>query len=382
MNEEDILAAIARVLGGPPPPFGIGDDAAVLPPLQGSPVITVDAAVEGVHFTRALLSLEDVGYRATMAAASDLAAMGAAPRALLAAITAPRGTPLEDFVSLARGQRAAADELGTTIVGGNLARGALLSLTTTALGECGAPLIRGGARAGDRIGVLGGLGFAAAGLRLLLLRGDDAVTLGRDDYPDTYTCIEAFRRPQARFAEAARLVGVASSALDVSDGLAIDAARLAQASGVKLVVSARAIEQTGGPALAAAAKALGTTALELSLHGGEDYALLFTAPTLPVGAVDIGHVDTGPPGLVVLDEAGVAVPLPGGFAHFGAGTLPAAVSCRRPAARRPSSDRGASPSKTRERPDHDGSSRRARRRRQPRSYTSACRPGKPCQPRS
>lgn len=321
MNEERILAAIARVLGGPPSPSGIGDDAAVLAPFAGAPVVTVDAAVEGVHFTRALLSLEDVGYRATMAAASDLAAMGASPRALLAAITAPRDTPIEDFVALATGQRAAADALGTAIVGGNLARGGLLSLTTTAIGETRAPLLRRGARVGDRVGLLGPIGLSAAGLRLLLARGDDATRTGPDDYPDTYTCIEAFRRPTARFGEAALLEGIATSALDVSDGLAIDGARLGQASGVRLVLSARAVESAGGAALWAAAGVLGTTALALALEGGEDYALLFTAVELPRGARAIGHVDDGPPGLVVLDGAGVAVTLPDGFAHFGGGQL-------------------------------------------------------------
>lgn len=316
MNEENILAAISLILGGPPPPRGIGDDAAVLPALQHPPVLTVDAAVEGVHFTRTLLSLEDVGYRATMAATSDLAAMGAEVRGLLSAITAPKDTPIADFESLARGQREAADALGTSVVGGNLARGGLLTLTTTAIGECAAPVLRSGARVGDLVGVFGPLGLANAGLRLLLAHQGEATSAGADDYPDTYICIEAFRRPFARLDEGRVLRDVATSALDVSDGLAVDGARLAQASNVRLELDEAAIAQAGGPALHAAASALGTSAAALALEGGEDYALLFTAKTLPEGARLLGRVTSGPPGLVVRDDDGLQVALPTGFSHF------------------------------------------------------------------
>lgn len=316
MSEADILAAMAAILGGPPAPAGIGDDAAVLPRFHGAPVISVDAAIEGVHFTRALLSLEDVGYRATMAAASDLAAMGATARAIVAAVTAPRGTALCDFEAIARGQRAASDELQAPVVGGNLARADVITVTTTVLGEVDTPLLRSGARVGDLVGVFGRLGLAHAGLRLLLARGDGATAARAENYPDTYSCLTAFRRPRALLEAGRALVGCATAALDVSDGLAIDAARLARQSDVRLELLAGPIADAGGPALRAAARALDTTALDLALRGGEDYALLFTAPTLPPGATLLGRVIAGPAELVVRGEDGLLVELPTGFSHF------------------------------------------------------------------
>jgi thiamine-monophosphate kinase len=206
--------------------------------------------------------------------------------------------------------------LGTTVVGGNLSRGPCLSLTTTVVGETSHALPRSGARIGDRVGVVGALGLAAAGLGLLQRAGARARAADRLIYPDTYSCLEAFRRPRALVEAGLALAGLATAALDVSDGLAIDGERLAQASGVRLVLDAGVIAGLGGAPLAHAAAALGTTPLALALHGGEDYALLFTAPRLPPFSTWLGDVTNGPAGLVVLDETGEPLPLPAGFAHF------------------------------------------------------------------
>src|SRR5262245_2552264 len=120
----ELLRAIFAPSGGVGPIIlGIGDDAAVLKAPSEFIVWTVDAAVDGIHFRRAELALEDVGYRSTMAAASDLAAMGARPLGLLAALVLPENLDDVALSEIARGQRAAADELGSAIVGGNLARG-------------------------------------------------------------------------------------------------------------------------------------------------------------------------------------------------------------------------------------------------------------------
>ena len=150
--------------------LGIGDDAAVLALSSEARVCSVDASVQGVHFDLRYLSLEDVGYRSFQAAASDLAAMGAEPVAALSALILPAGLSPAGIDELTLGQQAASRECACPIVGGNLSRGTELSLTTTVLGRAGMPLARSGARPGDQLWLLGGVGLVAAGLACLCLR--------------------------------------------------------------------------------------------------------------------------------------------------------------------------------------------------------------------
>lgn len=297
--------------------LGIGDDAAVLAPGREPLVWTIDCAVEGVHFRRDLIGFEDLGYRATMAAASDLAAMGAAPLGLLAALVLPEDVGDDDLAAIARGQRAACDALGTAIVGGNLARGGELSITTTALGAAPAPLRRDGARAGDVLAMAGPVGLAAAGLRLLDrgLHGSG----GAGDAGAALRAIQAFRRPLARIDAGLRARASASAAIDVSDGLAADLAHLARASGVRAVLDRDALLT---PELIAVAALLGEDPVELALHGGEDYALVIAgrdAGALP-GFVAIGRCEPRAEGEseVALRDAGGVTPVKtAGFDHFG-----------------------------------------------------------------
>ena len=264
---------------------GIGDDAAVLSPGPDLLVWTVDAAVDGVHFRRDLLSLVDVGYRATMAAASDLAAMGAAPRGLLAALVLPSDVGDRELAELAAGQRAAADALGTAILGGNLARGSELSITTTALGAAPHPFTRAGAVPGDALWAAGALGLAAAGLALLLA-GHTPVSAA------AHAALQSWRRPEARIAEGLAARGWAHAAIDVSDGLAQDVRHLARAAGVDAVLDEDALIS---PALREIAAELGEDPLDLALHGGEDYALVVAAPDGPglPGFTRIGWIPYG-----------------------------------------------------------------------------------------
>lgn len=306
------IALLRAALAGPPDPrvlLGIGDDCAVLAPSAAPLVWTVDASVEGVHFRRDLLTLTDVGYRATMAAASDLAAMGAAPLGLLAALVLPAWWTDEDLAQLAAGQRRAATELGTAILGGNLARGGELSITTTAMGVAERPLTRAGARPGDTLWMAGPVGLAAAGLALLL----------RDPQAEG-PAVDAWRRPVARLADGLRTAPLARAAIDVSDGLAQDAAHLAAASEARLLLDAGALVS---PELSAAAAQLGRDPLDLALHGGEDYALVVA---LPAGEATAGFVRIGEVVALVTGEAQVALrrgdgsiaALEGrGFDHFG-----------------------------------------------------------------
>jgi thiamine-monophosphate kinase len=269
--------------------LGIGDDAAVLKS-AGRWVWTVDAAVEHVHFERAWLSLADLGFRSFQAAASDVSAMGGAPFAALSSVIFPSHFAAAELNQLARGQRAAARALGCAIVGGNLARGAELSITTTVVGSVPRrPLLRSGARVGDELWLSGDVGWAAAGLRLL------QAGTRRGTSTAARRALSAFRRPQARLAAGLELARGAHAAIDISDGLAGDARHLAQASGVELLIDVAALLATLSPALHSLAARLGVSALELALYGGEDYAILAAGPkrARPTSARVIGSVGKG-----------------------------------------------------------------------------------------
>lgn len=303
---------LRAVLGAPSDPrvvLGIGDDAAVIAPPADPIVWTVDAAVEGVHFRRDLISFADLGYRATMAAASDLAAMGAAPLGLLAALVLPPSVTDADLEALARGQREAADLLGSAVIGGNLARGGELSITTTAIGAAARPLTRSGARPGDTVWMAGPVGLAAAGLALLMAGRADA----------SAPAVDAWRRPRARIEAGLAVAPSARAAVDVSDGLAQDIGHLAVASDVAVVIDAAAIITAE---LRDAAAIAGRDALDLALHGGEDYAIVAAIPGdhAPPGFVRIGVVTrhAGGPRVSLLGEDGEVTALDGGgFDHFG-----------------------------------------------------------------
>ncbi len=140
---------------------GIGDDAAVLDP--GGLVWTVDVQVDGTHFRPEWASWEDIGWRSFMAAASDLAAMGAEPIAALSSLVLAPAIDDQALDAIARGQAAASLAAGAPVVGGNLARGTETSITTTLLGRAAQPVLRSGAQPGDGVYLAGPVGLAAAG---------------------------------------------------------------------------------------------------------------------------------------------------------------------------------------------------------------------------
>jgi len=290
---------------------GIGDDAAVLARPGSRLVVTVDASVEGTHFRRSLLSLEDVGFRAFHAALSDLAAMGATPLAALSALTLPRGFPARDLAALTRGQAEAAAGAGCPIVGGNVARAPLLSVTTTVLGRARRTLGRDGARPGDECWLVGEVGLAAAGFALL-----ERASRGRTGAP-ARRCIEAWRRPRALVARGGGLLVRAHAAIDVSDGLAGDATRLASASGCRLVLDERQLRRVLDPALVTVAARLRRDPLAFALYGGEDYALVAAGNTArrPRWARPIGYFEPGTGGFLE-DAAGRRGRLGGGYDHL------------------------------------------------------------------
>jgi thiamine-monophosphate kinase len=254
------LAARTRLVDGriPAGEVWIGDDAAVVAASPGGrTVMATDLVVAGVHVDLELCGLDDLGYKALMVTVSDLAAMGARPTYALVSVAAPPGTDLDRVVE---GVAVAAEEVGCAVVGGDLSASPTLVVSVAVAGwlrgglETG-PLLRSGARPGDRLFVTGPLGTSAAGLRLLR-QGHPSQGDGQAD-----GLVASHRRPRARLdeGETARQAG-ATAALDISDGLVADIGHLAEASGV-------GIELDDLPV------APGATADE-ALGGGEEYELI------------------------------------------------------------------------------------------------------------
>jgi len=280
----------------------IGDDAAILDVPQGERlVVTTDTSVEGVHFKREWLSHFEIGYRATAASLSDLAAMGARPLGILIALTLPEGDR-EQARSLATGIREGAAAVLAPIVGGDLSAGRVLSLTITALGSVARPLTRGGARVGDRVYITGALGGPAAALR--------AWRAGREPNEKDRA---RFARPIPRIDAGAVLsVRGATAAIDISDGLIADLRHIAAASKVRIEIEADRIPRVAG-----------ATALDAA-SSGEEYEIAVTAPVidtesaaedLGVELTEIGRVVAGSPGVVLLQD-GAPINAPAGFDHF------------------------------------------------------------------
>ncbi len=285
--------------------LGPGDDAAVVAAPDGRVVACTDMLVEGNHFRRDWCSAADVGHRAAAANFADLAAMGARPTALLAAVSAPQDTPAAWLDGLASGLAAESASVGAAVVGGDTTRGPQLTVTVTVLGdlEGRAPVTRAGARPGDTLALAGRTGWAAAGLHVLS-RG----------FRSPGALVNAYRRPLPPYAAGrdAALAG-ARAMIDVSDGLLADVGHLAEASGVAVDIAAAAFAVP--EPMANAAEALGADSLTWLLSGGEDHALVAAFPPdapLPEGWRRIGAVGEGA-GVTVDGEPWTG---PDGWDHF------------------------------------------------------------------
>jgi thiamine-monophosphate kinase len=289
--------------------LGIGDDAAVLAPGARAQVLSVDAQVEGVHFERELLTSNDIGYRALVTGLSDLAAMGARPRAALIALILPPSLGDDELYAIVDGIAEAQREHACAVVGGNLARGAELSITTTVLGEAGAAMLtRAGAQVGDGLFVTGELGGAALGLALLQA---GKAELGPSS-------VARWRRPSAKIREGQALAGVARAAIDISDGLLQDLGHVSKASSVGFELELARLPIAAE--LTRVAPTLGLDAAALALGGGEDYELLFTADQAMATTGHGTRIGTAvqAPGIRIVDAQGQSVSAPsvGGFEHF------------------------------------------------------------------
>jgi len=254
--------------------IGIGDDAAVIEPERGAlDVVTTDSLVEGVHFRRDWTSAAAIGHKALAVSLSDLAAMGATPRASLLSLALPPQFEVDDFDALVDAFVRLAQTSGATLVGGNLTRSpGPVIVDVTAMGAVARRrlLRRDTARAGDALYVTGHIGAAAAGL-LMLEAGVDRATLDRAGAE----CLERYERPDPR-TRCGRIVGrtrAASACIDLSDGLADAVRRLAEGCGAGAVIEAEAVPVHAGLQAWAAARGLDATTTAIS--GGEDYELAF-----------------------------------------------------------------------------------------------------------
>ena len=296
--------------------LGPGDDCALLRVAEGQQLaVSSDMLVEGRHFLSTVLP-ERLGHKALAVNLSDLAACGAQPLAFTLALALPRAD--EAFVApLARGLFALADRFDIELVGGDTTAGPL-NLCITVMGQVpvGQALLRSGARPGHQLWVSGRLGDAR--LALEVFRGNAA--LAGDDFAAVRLAMEC---PEPRVRLGLALRGLASSAIDVSDGLLGDLGHVLQRSGVGAVLQLPALPRSA--VLAAQPRALQHECL---LRGGDDYELLFTAPAgreaevhqagrqADVALCCIGHI-TAALGLQVVDESGRAQTMDArGFDHF------------------------------------------------------------------
>ncbi|WP_163560067.1 thiamine-phosphate kinase [Halomonas sp. NO4] len=244
--------------------LGVGDDCALLAPRAGQRVaVSVDTSVAEVHFPAAAPA-EAIGHRALAVSLSDLAAMGAEARWCLMALAMsdPDEAWLADF---ARGFHALCAATGTALVGGDVTGGEL-AIGVTVMGEVppALALTRRGARVGDRIAVTGALGGGAGGL-VLWQRGERDLT---------HPLLQRYLRPQPRLAAGQALRGLATAAIDISDGLLADLAHVLAASGVGAHLDADALPLAEG-----LVAALGETAArQAALSGGDDYELVVCLP--------------------------------------------------------------------------------------------------------
>ena len=285
---------------------GIGDDAAILDVPAGSRLVaSTDATVENVHFRRDWLTASEIGYRAATAALSDLAAMAATPIAMLVAMSVPERWRAE-LAGIAEGIGEASRACHAPITGGNLTNGSELSIIVTVLGYAHHPLGRDGARVGDSVYVTGALGGPGRALAAWAGGGNPSA----DDRA-------RFARPAARIREALWLAACgATAAIDISDGLAGDAAHLAAASGVDVCIEVDAIPTVAGASPADAARSgeeyelIVTSSAPIDEHA---FAREFGVPLTRVGVV-IARGGTVPS--VRFRTHGAFVDLPGGHDHF------------------------------------------------------------------
>ena len=299
-ESESLRRTIGRLIQGEYTVVGPGDDAAVVRAPDGKFVVTTDTMIENHDFKLEWSTGFDLGYKAIATNVSDVAAMGARPTALVVAIALPSTTNISWLEAFADGLNAAITELapGAEVVGGDIANSDLVFVSVTAHGDLDGrePVLRSGAKVGDVLAVAGTLGRAAAGLALL--QSDTDAKSAFDDL----VAIQLRPQPPVASGVAASLAG-ATSMLDISDGLARDAHRIAKASGVTIQINSKDL-QGFEAGVEQAAMRLAVSASDWVRFGGEDHSLLATFPegvVIPREFKPIGRVVEQTDHLVTLD---------------------------------------------------------------------------------
>src|SRR5579863_10434109 len=292
---------------------GIGDDCAVLRfPSGTDSLVTTDFSLDGVHFRRDWHTPESVGHRCLARGLSDIAAMGGEPVAAFLSLALPRGFSRKWVDRFSSGLMSLASQCGVTLAGGDTAEspgGILADIVVLGTVPKGKAVLRSGARAGDGIYVTGELGGAAGGFEIMRKAKHK---LDPQHYPRHF-----FPEPRIAVGRVLREKGLASAMIDTSDGLSTDLAHICEESGVGAEVESELVPR------ASVGKPARDVDLELALHGGEDYELLFTAPRnrrvpsriagLPI--TQIGHITRGKK--IFLKENGKRSELKaGGWEHF------------------------------------------------------------------
>ena len=304
---------------------GIGDDAAAWTHPPATVVSTTDTMVDGVHFRTDVTGWGDLGWKALASNLSDIAAMGCAPTFALVTLGLNDEIPVDGLLEMYQGMLDACESSGGALLGGDVVRSDTFFVTVALQGfaEDSATLLRrDAARPGDSLAVTGCLGSSAGGLNLLLDPGrNNAIS-----DPSTTSLISAHNRPVPRMVEgqALRRHGV-RCAMDVSDGLTADVAKLCAASGVSATIRADRI-----PVHQDLVSAFPDRWLELALGGGEDYELVFTtdqrtlfelAGYLGETVSSIGRIEAGNGEVTVVDAVGNPLEISSrGWDHFGGKT--------------------------------------------------------------
>jgi thiamine-monophosphate kinase len=269
-ENESLRRTVSRLNGSDFAIVGSGDDSAVIKAADGRFVVTTDTMIEGHDFRLDWSNGFDLGWKAVATNVSDVAAMGARPTSLVVAIAVPGSTRISFLEDFADGLMAACEKLapGCGVVGGDLAASDQVFISVTAHGDLEGrePILRSGAKPGDVLAVAGTLGRAAAGLALLFT-GDVGAINAYD------ALVDVQKRPEPPISAGIGLN--ATSMLDLSDGLARDAARISKASGVKLVINSKDL-QGFEAMLDDVAMRLGVSSRDWVLGGGEDHSLLAT----------------------------------------------------------------------------------------------------------
>ncbi|MFZ2995698.1 thiamine-phosphate kinase [Sphingobium sp.] len=303
MSAESRFLTLLRLLANDPAAQGLQDDVAILPVGDSRLILTSDTMVEGVHYLPTDPPA-DIGWKLAAVNLSDLAAKGARPLGCLLNY-ALSGDENWDAAFL-EGLGDALERHAMPLLGGDtvaMPAGAPRSYSLTAIGEAGGAVpTRSGAQPGDRLYITGFVGDAGIGL-----------TIARDDPSASGPLVDAYRRPRPRLTEGALIAPHASAMMDVSDGLLIDASRMAKASRVAITIDhiplSPAMEQVRG----------GSTATQIAAaRAGDDYELLFTLPPdgrLPVRAIPIGHVAAGVGLTLMIDGAMMPLPERLGWEH-------------------------------------------------------------------